>query len=101
MKLPVRLLLIAIVGIFLWPRAAAAEDARYFPATGHYVRGDFLAFFDANGGLGTFGQPRAEAFDENGRTVQYFQRARLEWWPENAPGTQVQLGLLGAELGKT
>ena len=41
--------------------------------------------------------------DENGRSVQYFQRARFEWHGENPPEYRVQLGLLGDEqiaLGK-
>jgi peptidoglycan/xylan/chitin deacetylase (PgdA/CDA1 family) len=29
--------------------------------------------------------------------VQWFETARLEWWPENPPGQQVQFGLVGEE----
>ena len=31
----------------------------------------------------------------NGRIVQYFERAKLEWYPENPPGQRVQPGMLG------
>ncbi len=70
-------------------------DGRFFPTTGHNVNGPFLSFFDRYGGIDTFGLPRTEAFVENGRLVQYFQRHRLELWPENQYPWQVQLTLLG------
>jgi hypothetical protein len=79
---------------------AQGEEVRYFPETGHSVRGEFLDFFNKQGGLLVFGYPITEQFTWNGRTVQYFQRARLELHPENAVADRVQLGLLGEELGK-
>jgi hypothetical protein len=80
-------------------RVDPLPDALYFFETGHNVRGAFLQFFTNNGGLAIFGYPRTEEIVENGRTVQYFQRARMEYFPEHA-GTpyEVQLGLLGDEL---
>ena len=98
---------LAFVVALCSPAAAAAEgftaaagvarqaDNRYFPLTGHNVTGALLEFFERNGGLEVFGYPRTDAFEENGRLVQYFQRHRLEWWPENPPPWQVQLALLG------
>ena len=77
----------------------AAAFERTFPETGQTVRDAFLDFFDANGGVELFGYPRTGEFTEGGRYVQYFQRARLEYWPENPPGQQVQLGNLGLDLG--
>jgi hypothetical protein len=82
---------------------ASRADLRYFAETGHGVGGLFLEFWQQNGGLDTFGLPISDEFDEtlDGRTrrVQYFERARLEYWPEFA-GTpnQIQLGLLGKML---
>ena len=73
-------------------------DSRYFPETRHSVRGHFLAYFDRNGGLYSFGYPISEPFDEHGLLVQYFQRARFEYHPENPLQYRVQLGLLGDEL---
>lgn len=75
--------------------AFAAPDARYFPATGHWVQGDFLSFFDQHGGLAIFGYPRTEQMVSDGRIVQYFQRARMESWPSNPPPYNVQLMLIG------
>ncbi len=100
-------LLLLLVLALGWPSAAGAEgvtataglkrtvDGRYFPLTGHNVSGAFLRFFEENGGVDVFGYPRTEAFEENGRLVQYFQRHRMEWWPENPAGWQVQLALIG------
>ncbi len=76
-------------------RAQAATSARYFSQTGHWVQGDFLTFFDDHGGIDLFGYPRTEPFYSDGRVVQYFQRARFESWPENAPPYKVQLMLIG------
>jgi hypothetical protein len=79
--------------------------ARYFPQTGHNLRNTFLAYWQAHGGLAIHGYPISEEFEEvspdDGRTyvVQYFERSRFEWHPENR-GTpyEVLLGLLGNRL---
>jgi hypothetical protein len=82
---------------------ASAAQARYFPNTGNSVGGAFLRFFDAYGGVRVFGLPLTGELNENGRTVQYFERQRFEYFPEKT-GTsyEVQLGLLGtrAAAGK-
>lgn len=78
-------------------RAADILSAKiYFQETGHHLSGDFLAAWQANGGLMTFGYPVSEPFTENGRVVQYFERARFEYYEEYA-GTRyvVQASLLG------
>lgn len=89
--------LVAIVALisFLPSPGLAASPSRYFAATGHWVGGDFLSFFDQKGGLDVFGYPRTEVIVSQGRLVQYFQRARLESWPENSPPYNVQLMLIG------
>ena len=79
--------------------AMAQTPSRYFPETGHSVSGVFLTFFDTRGGLEIFGYPITDQFEENGRLVQYFQRVRMEWHPENPEPYKVQLGLLGDLLG--
>jgi hypothetical protein len=67
----------------------------YFEETGHVVSSAFLVFFERYGGLDTFGYPISEPLVENGRIVQYFQRARMEWHSERPPGERVVLGALG------
>ena len=79
-------------------------DASYFTQTGHNLGGTFRQYWLANGGLAVFGYPTSEAFTETSPTdgkpylVQYFERNRFEYHPENA-GTQyeVLLGLLGRQ----
>ena len=77
------------------------EGCTYFTETDHYVCDEFLEFFETRGELGIFGYPLTEAFDDptRGMRVQYFQRVRMEFHPYNPEPYQVQLGLLGDELG--
>jgi hypothetical protein len=80
---------------------AQSQAEQYFPDTGHTLRGEFFDYFNAHGGLRVFGFPITEEFTLNGRTVQYFQRVRMELWPDKPAGQRVQLGALGEELGKS
>lgn len=59
--------------------AADGQPWRYFEQTGHVVQGAFLSFFTAHGSSDIFGLPRTDEIVEEGRSVQYFQRARLEY----------------------
>jgi hypothetical protein len=88
-------LLALIVAVLPARGASAAPNAQYFAPTGHWVQGDFLTFFEQNGGLDNFGFPRTEQLTVNGRLVQYFQRGRMESWPENPAPYNVQLMLIG------
>jgi hypothetical protein len=82
-------------------------DVQWFPQTQHNVGPPFLAYWTQHGGLPVFGLPRSEGFEEanaaDGHTylVQYFERNRLEYHPENR-GTRYEmlLGLLGVEQFK-
>ncbi|HEY8598523.1 MAG TPA: hypothetical protein VIL85_08840 [Thermomicrobiales bacterium] len=84
-------------------RAVAADECQSFPQTGKQVCGRFLEYWRANGGLAQQGLPLSDPFDErsdvNGQTykVQYFERARFEYHPENQAPYDVLLGLLGGE----
>ncbi|HEX5689591.1 MAG TPA: class F sortase, partial [Roseiflexaceae bacterium] len=98
-----------------FPRVASGADCRFFPETGQSACGDFLAAWLSSGlnfdgdpaisdveSLGLFGVPlsgvRAER-QPDGQIVmvQWFERARFERHPENAPPYNVLLGLLGRE----
>lgn len=106
-----RMRLILIVGLAAATLAAGVaatnpqatdRNCRYFSETGQWVCGGFLEFFDARGGLETFGYPLTQPFHDpthGGLYVQYFQRARMEWHPGNPEPYKVQLGLLIDELG--
>ena len=75
---------------------AESPERDYFEATGHTVVYAFKAFWEYNNGLIAFGYPISEEFEEDGRTVQYFERARFEYFPEATdPAYAVQLGHLG------
>lgn len=63
-------------------RAEPLKNARYFAETGHNLHGKFRKFWEKRGGLELFGYPLSEEFEENGRVVQYFERARFEYHPE-------------------
>ena len=85
------------------PPVVARPGARYFPETGHNVEGSFLAYWTANGGLAQFGYPITEEIIEtleDGKpyTVQYFERARFEHHPENAPPFDLLLGQFGRRI---
>jgi len=99
-----------------FPRVAPAADCRTFAETGHTVCGELLAAWQSGGlnldgdpgindneSLGLFGLPLSSPTPERGSdgktyTVQWFERARFELHPENAPPYNVLLGLLGREL---
>ena len=55
----------------------------------------FLQFYDANNGAKFFGQPISDTEYLDGRLVQYFQRARMEWRNEMPTGQKVVLTELG------
>ncbi|NLG97240.1 MAG: hypothetical protein GX491_07765 [Chloroflexi bacterium] len=55
----------------------------------------FLQFYDRNNGPLYFGEPIAEAEFVDGRLVQYFENARMEWRPEKPAGQRVVLTDIG------
>ncbi len=83
-------------------------DLLYFEQTKHAIGKELTAYWQTHGGIPVFGYPLSEAFDEKSQTdgktylVQYFERNRLEYHPENK-GTQyeVLLGLLGVQTYQT
>ena len=88
------------------PAVEAIPGAAYFAETGHNItRPEFAAYYAANGGLAQFGYPLSEEFEEllpidaQGTLapfrVQYFERARFEWHPENPEPNKVLLGQFG------
>ena len=86
------------------PPVAALAGATYFAPTGHNLTGRFEDYWRRNGGLAQFGFPISEVIRErlaDGREyeVQYFERARFEYHPENA-GTpyEILLGQFGRQI---
>jgi LPXTG-site transpeptidase (sortase) family protein len=86
-----------LLGLSILPPAPAQAETRagiplYFAETGHTLAYNFRQFYDRHGGLPIFGYPVTEVYIEDGRPVQYFERARFEW---HATLALVQLGHLG------
>ena len=77
---------------------ASVPGRSYFAETGHTLSGAFLIYWQQNGGLAMFGYPISEPVQEDGVTVQYFERNRFELHPENQPPYNVLLGLLGRDV---
>lgn len=78
------LILLLILGATALPPAQVAANTQagtpmLFGETGHTLAYAFREFYDRQGGLSIFGLPLTEVFVEDGRPVQYFERARFEW----------------------
>lgn len=81
----------------------SSKQRRYFPETKHIVQYGFKDTWDARGGLKIFGLPLSDEVEEqlsDGKvhTVQYFERARFEYWSDQPAGRRVLLSLLGRQL---
>jgi hypothetical protein len=77
------------------------NKTRFFQETGHTLAGPFKDFWESKGGLPIFGLPISEEFQERGMTVQYFERAVLEYHTEYASTRlEVQPRLIGSEAAK-
>ena len=95
------LLLALPVGVRGAPAVAAAGQC--FAETGYCIQGRFLEYWTAHGGLAINGYPLSDEFTqtlEDGKpyTVQYFERARFEYHPENQPPYDVELGQFGRRI---
>ncbi len=81
------------------PRPAVASSSFYVGDTGHLISGPFLNFWKARGGTATFGNPISEEYNQNNFQVQLFEKALLEYHPnESDTKNQIQLAFLGRLL---
>jgi hypothetical protein len=78
------------------PIPTNSSACRYFQQTGKNVCYAFLQFYDANNGPVYFGNPISDVEIRDGRYVQYYERARMEWQPDNPNDHHVALTDLGA-----
>lgn len=95
-----------VAGNRAFPRIAPPPgvEAVCTEQTGHCVSGRFLERWRKLG-VAIIGLPLSDQFEERGTdgklyTVQYFERARMEYHPENRQPFDVLLGLLGRHLYK-
>ena len=91
------LLLLALLLVPWAPVRAQTAEVQFFPETGHSVKGDFLRHYRSTRDARlVFGYPITEQItSKDGKTVQYFQRARFELWTELPESQRVQLTPLG------
>lgn len=66
-------------------------------SSGYSVCYAFLQFYDSYDGAEHFGQPLSQVEVIDDRYVQYFDFARMEWWPDLPAGQRVRLTHLGQE----
>lgn len=80
------------------PNAGGVDARNSIPSIDPNINPLFVPFYTAHDGLRVFGRPIGPVQTVNGRQVQWFERTRLEHWPEYA-GTsyEVQSGLVGHE----
>lgn len=74
------------------PAAVPAPPGRLFPDTGHMLDSQFIPYYDKNSGTRVLGPPITEVYQEEGRTVQVFERGRLEYDPATRKVTPSPLG---------
>jgi uncharacterized integral membrane protein len=104
--------ILRFAGAVLWPSGAVALQPRLgvallaeAPVTRSgpalpvaQIDERFRGYYERWGGAAALGQPISPAVEHNGRTVQWFEAARLELAPEHAGGPfEIQRGRLGAE----
>jgi hypothetical protein len=92
---------LCLVITLVWnPSQAQTRVQRYFPETGHTVKGEFLnAYERVTNPLLLYGFPITESFNNPiYGTLQYFQKARFEYKPELPAGQRVQVSPLGMYL---
>ncbi len=103
MYIPRFMVRLALLGLLLVPVAGTRAAEACFPETGFCARGRFLDYWQQHGGLARNGYPLSDARQElladgNTYTVQYFERVRMEYHPENPPPDDVLLGLFGQRV---
>jgi predicted deacylase len=80
-----------------FPPVAPDGASRFFPETGHTLRETFLAYWERNEGMRLLGLPLSEEFEARAgdgqlRTVQYFERGALAYYPEDGSARLEPLG---------
>ncbi len=79
----------------LAPVPSDGPTCQKFPNTGKSVCYAFLQYYQGNGGKDVFGEPISDLEIREGRYVQYFEKARMEWQPELQADVHVVLTDLG------
>ena len=96
------IVMLVVLGLALVPPLgvppAAAGERLCFPETSSCAENAFLTFWQTHGGVEILGFPISQpVVDERGLVIQFYERAIMEWHPDNPPAHRVLLALLGAE----
>lgn len=101
-------ILLGLLSVSIAPASAAprpivqpapGSSFAFFPETGHNIGMPIKSYYEANGGVATFGMPLTELIvGADGLQVQYFERARFEFRPGAPPGARVSITRAGALL---
>jgi hypothetical protein len=96
------LVLAAVLSLPLAIPAGAAplstSGSIYFSQTNHTASNGFLSFWLAHGQAVRWGYPITDEFQENGTTVQYFERGRLEYHANAPANARITASLTGSML---
>jgi len=96
------LLPLVLISSLNWQRGLAQSGGdEYFEETGHRVSGEFyLKYYSVPNPVELYGYPITEAFQDETTNilVQYFQKARFEYYPIALPAERIQLTPLGQWL---
>ena len=90
----------------IFPKSPPIQNTatrRYIPQTQHIIQYGFKEIWETRGVERIFGWPISDEVDEvldDGawHTVQYFERARFEYWPTLPAGQRVLISNLGQKL---
>jgi hypothetical protein len=95
-------LVFAIVGLIKIDVSAQSNGrSHYVSSTGHWISGAFLEKYEnATNPEWIYGDPITDEFidKESGRKIQYFERARFEYYPDEVDGLKVKQTNLGYYL---
>jgi peptidoglycan-N-acetylglucosamine deacetylase len=79
---------------------ASPIDSDVFEETGHAVGESFQLYWERHGGVRIFGYPISQEFSANGSRFQYFERAVLEYNPDNPRRWRILQPLLGLDAAQ-
>lgn len=86
-----------VIVLALLPLPVAAGQSQYFPQTGQTSQNAFYDFWLTHGALEILGMPISPSYRaKSGFIIQFYERAVMEWHPDNPIESRVQLARLGS-----
>lgn len=90
----------ALAGRTVMPETpfVSSPDRWFFPDTGQALGFGFLRYWLTTDGPRRLGLPISPELDEDGHTVQYFERGRLDYFADREPAASIIVAPLGRRL---